>query len=118
MTQLSPFFCPYTSDYNTGFELKDCFQPLFMYYVGIHCKYFQASCRHEQAVSTRIVGKTFVTGVPRFCQLILDVKYLFQVEGLQFVQVRLTQIKGLTFTALAPSKPALDYKLVVNTDRT
>ena len=35
MTQLSPFFCPYTSDYNTGFELKDCFQPLFMYYVGI-----------------------------------------------------------------------------------
>ena len=33
-------------------------------------------------VPTMIVGKTFVTGVQRFCQLILMLKCLFQVEGL------------------------------------
>ena len=30
MTQLSPFFCPYISDYNKGFGLSQCFSALFM----------------------------------------------------------------------------------------
>ena len=35
----------------------------------------------EQAVSTRIVGKTFVTGVPRFCQLILMLNTYFRLKA-------------------------------------
>ena len=35
----------------------------------------------EQAVSTMIVGKTFVTGVPRFCQLILMLNTYFRLKA-------------------------------------
>ena len=61
-----------------GFHLVHLLVFSFVYHTVYICR---QGVGIEQAVSTMIVGKTFVTGVQRFCQLILMLNTYFRLKA-------------------------------------